>query len=107
MRRRGDNIPNISDYAHWNEDAKLMWYQENRYDMEYADEIIEDDYDRYADYEPEPFSTKFHTEAEARAFAANLRDSVRDRDIYEWKDLWFVDHYEKDAHELVMRAWTN
>lgn len=48
--RRGDNIPPVSDYAHWNEDAQLMWYQENRYDMEHADEIVDDDQDDY-DYE--------------------------------------------------------
>jgi hypothetical protein len=43
--RRGDNIPPVSDYAHWNEDAELVWFMENRYDMEHADEIIEDDDD--------------------------------------------------------------
>jgi len=43
MARRGDNIPPVSDYAHWNEDAQLMHYLENRYDMEHADEYIEDD----------------------------------------------------------------
>ena len=42
-RRRGDNIPPVSDYAHWNEEAEAMWYAENRYDIEHADEIIEDD----------------------------------------------------------------
>jgi hypothetical protein len=51
--RRGDNIPPVSDYAHWNEDAEMMWYQENRYDMEHADEIIEDD--PYEDYDPEMY----------------------------------------------------
>lgn len=45
VRRRGDEIPPVSDYAHWNEDAQLMWYEENKYDMQYADEIIEDDWD--------------------------------------------------------------
>lgn len=44
-RRRGDNIPPVSDYAHWNEEAQSMWYAENRYDMEHADEVIEDDDD--------------------------------------------------------------
>jgi len=43
VRRRGDDIPPVSDYAHWNEDAELMWYQENKYDMEHADEIVEED----------------------------------------------------------------
>lgn len=40
MSNRG--IPPVSDYSHWNEDAELMWYLENRYDMEYG---IEDDFD--------------------------------------------------------------
>lgn len=55
QRRRGDNIPPVSDYAHWNEDAELMWYQENKYDMEHADEIVEEDYDGIEDdlYETE------------------------------------------------------
>ena len=43
-KRRGDDIPPVSAYAHWNEEAESMWYAENRYDMEHADEIIEDDY---------------------------------------------------------------
>ena len=43
VRRRGDDIPPVSDYAHWNEEAESMWFLENRYDMEHADEIIEDD----------------------------------------------------------------
>ena len=42
-RRRGDNIPTVADYAGWNEEAQYMWYAENRYDMEHADEIIEED----------------------------------------------------------------
>jgi hypothetical protein len=45
IARRGDNIPPISDYAHWNEDAKRVWYEENRYDMEHADEPMDDDGD--------------------------------------------------------------
>lgn len=27
------DIPPISDYAHWNEDAERVWYEENKYDM--------------------------------------------------------------------------
>jgi len=42
-RRRGDDIPPVSAYAHYNEEAQAVWYAENRYDMEHADEIIEDD----------------------------------------------------------------
>jgi hypothetical protein len=41
--RRGDNIPPVSDYAHWNEEAEAMWYAENKYDMDHADEIVEVD----------------------------------------------------------------
>lgn len=44
-RRRGDNIPSVSEYSHWNEEAEAIWYLENRYDMEHADEILEDDDD--------------------------------------------------------------
>ena len=40
--RRGDNIPSVSDYAHWNEDAQRVWYEENRHDMEHADEIVDE-----------------------------------------------------------------
>lgn len=43
--RRGDNIPPVSDYAHWNEEAYSMWYNENKYDMEHADEPLDDPYD--------------------------------------------------------------
>jgi hypothetical protein len=42
--RRGDNIPPVSDYAHYNEEAEQVWYAENRYDMEHADEIVEEDW---------------------------------------------------------------
>jgi hypothetical protein len=44
QKLRGDDIPPISDYAHWNEEAERMWYEENRYDMEHWDEPVEDDY---------------------------------------------------------------
>ena len=46
MAKRGDFIPPVSDYAHWNEDAEAMWYLENKYDMMYADEEM-DDYPGY------------------------------------------------------------
>lgn len=51
MTRRGDNIPNVSDYAHWNEEAQSMWYAENRYDMEHADETFEEENDWERDEE--------------------------------------------------------
>lgn len=52
-RYRGDDIPSISDYSHWNEEATSMWYQENRYDMMYAGERMDDDDQDYRDYEDE------------------------------------------------------
>jgi len=39
---RGENIPTVEAYAHWNEDAERVWYEENKYDMQNADEWIED-----------------------------------------------------------------
>lgn len=26
-------IPSVSDYAHWGEDARAVWWEENKYDM--------------------------------------------------------------------------
>jgi hypothetical protein len=49
--RRGDNIPSVSEYSHWNEDAQYMWYSENKYDMEHYDEVIDDDEWRFEDQE--------------------------------------------------------
>jgi len=48
-KRRGDDIPPVSDYSHWNEDAEAVWYLENKYDMEHADEIIDDEEPRFYD----------------------------------------------------------
>lgn len=42
VKRRGDDIPPVSAYAHWGEDAEAVWYLENKYDMEHWDEEIED-----------------------------------------------------------------
>jgi hypothetical protein len=47
VKRRGDDIPPVSDYAHWNEDAKAVWYLENRYDMEHWDEEVDEEDDLY------------------------------------------------------------
>ncbi len=49
--RRGDNIPTIADYAHCNEEAAAMWWAENRYDMEHADEIIDEGFYDEEDYD--------------------------------------------------------
>lgn len=96
VRRRGDNIPTVADYAHWNEDAQRVWYEENRYDMEHADEILEDD-DNVRDYEPDPFEDSFATYEEAKAFW----DALPDTPTYapsEWGGKWYVEHYDKEAH---------
>ena len=42
-RRRGDFIPPVSDYSHWNEDAQRVWYEENKYDMQHWDEPVDED----------------------------------------------------------------
>lgn len=52
-----NGIPSISDYAHWNEDAEYMWYEENKYDMmhpEVFEEYLDDQFyndERYYDEE--------------------------------------------------------
>lgn len=105
---RGNFIPPVSDYAHWNEDAYAMWYEENKYDMARWDEPIDDPYDddiRDRWDGPEPFEDSFDTEEEARAFAGTLRDSAKS--ITSWgppgKVLWYVEHYDTEAHE----RWLN
>jgi len=104
VRRRGDDIPPVSDYAHWNEEAESMWFLENRYDMEHADEIIEDDWYDRIDHEPEPFEDGFPTEAEARAFIAKYKiDQDSDTYLTKWRDEWIVEHYDEKAH----KAWLN
>lgn len=52
MAKRGDNIPPVSDYAHWNEDAQRIWYEENKYDMQHWDEEVDDDPYQDDDYDP-------------------------------------------------------
>jgi len=47
VKRRGDDIPPVSSYAHWNEDAEAVWYLENRYDMEHWDEEVDEEDDLY------------------------------------------------------------
>lgn len=52
----GRGIPSVSDYAHWNEDAHLMWYQENKYDMENGyDGDYDDLYDDYVYHDEEDY----------------------------------------------------
>ena len=89
VRRRGDNIPNIKDYAHWNEDAYYMWYEENKYDMMYADEIIEDDDDYRPDYEQEyKYYKDFDNEKEAREFFETRGEAT----LHNWGTKWVVEY---------------
>lgn len=95
VRRRGDNIPPISDYAHWNEDAYYMWYQENKYDMEHADEIIDDDIDDGPDPEPD-YNEIFNTEEEARAKYEEICKKYADVTLGSYADgkLWYVEAWK-------------
>lgn len=43
-------IPTVADYAHWNEEAEAVWYEENRYDLMYGGEDAYDDDPNY-DYD--------------------------------------------------------
>jgi hypothetical protein len=44
MAKSKQGIPSVADYAHWNEEAEMVWYLENRYDMENpSEEEPEDD----------------------------------------------------------------
>jgi hypothetical protein len=101
--RRGDNIPTVADYAHWNEEAEAMWYAENRYDMEHADEEMDDgsdwDGDSYRD-EPDPFEESFVSETDARAFMEKygLVHDCDGVDLSEWGGKWYVEHYDEKAH---------
>tara|TARA_Y100001951_G_scaffold66906_1_gene53901 strand:+ start:661 stop:819 length:159 start_codon:yes stop_codon:yes gene_type:complete len=52
MTKRKELIPSVSDYAHHNEDAQAIWYEENKYDMLYGDEEVDRDDDNY-DFEDE------------------------------------------------------
>jgi hypothetical protein len=100
VTRRGDNIPPVSAYAHWNEDAERVWYEENRYDMEHADEIVEDDDDRRYD-EPDPFEEAFETYDEAVAWMTkhDMKPNSDGVNLSDWGGKWYVEHYDKEAHE--------
>jgi len=104
--RRGDDIPPVSDYAHWNEDAYAMWYEENKYDMQHADELMDEEFYDREDHEPDedPFSDSFETEEQAREFGASLSDSPKA--IGQWPPgtgLWYVDHFDEEGH----KRWLN
>ena len=104
VTRRGDNIPSVADYAHWNEDAEAMWYAENRYDMEHADEIIEDDFDDrdYDEDERYDLARDFTLRLMAEAFMADMAEaSLRRRPDGRWE----VEYASDDllAERLVRR----
>jgi hypothetical protein len=106
--RRGDNIPSVAEYAHWNEEAEAMWYAENRYDMEHADEEIEDDWDAERDYEePEPdIDASFYTEGEARECYDRLAPTAHSINLthVHWTtpERWEVEGWTKKLYE----SWT-
>lgn len=80
MARRGDNIPPVSAYAHWNEDAERMWYEENKYDMEHWDEPIDDDEEgRGNRYYPEDEDDK-ETDEVASSELADNQDKAAEQD---------------------------
>jgi hypothetical protein len=108
--KRGDNIPSVSDYAHWGEDAYYMWYSENKYDMEHWDEEIEDDWDDREYYEPEPdIAIEFDTEQEAREFFDRPQDwgysvPVHSMTLGHYTNRngqvrWYVEGYTKESGE--------
>lgn len=104
VRRRGDNIPSVADYAHWNEDAQAVWYAENRYDMEHADEIVEDD-DLARWDDPDPFDDKFDTYEEVLEFLDrhHLKDGCDGVNVTDWGGKWYVEHYDEKAHKAYLR----
>jgi|PlaIllAssembly_1097288.scaffolds.fasta_scaffold81269_3 hypothetical protein len=108
--RRGDNIPSVSDYAHWNEEAEAMWYAENRYDMENADEILDDweDNGRYFDPDPD-IDMEFDTEKEAREFFERPQDwgydKVQSLSLHNHGDKWYVDGFTEEYAEKCRKIY--
>lgn len=90
MRLRGDNIPPISDYAHWNEDQYYMWYEENKYDMQHWDEPIEDDYD----YNPSALEMYFEANVDDQVWEFNTEEEARK----------FYDEISINAHSMSLRS---
>ena len=69
---RNIDIPSISDYSHWGEEAAAVWYAENKYDMDHYDDPNYDNDDFYEDYddeededddEPGPFDDELENES--------------------------------------------
>lgn len=98
--RRGDDIPSVSDYAHWNEDAERIWYEENRYDMEHADEIIEEEEDRDWGYEEpeEDIDEEFDTEEEAQYYFDKMKDDAHSLSMGQYGRGWRVSGYSAELY---------
>jgi hypothetical protein len=106
--RRGDNIPTVADYAHYNEEAEAVWYAENRHDMEHADEEMDDgseDRERGDRYDPDPFEESFVSYEDALAFLDqwHLKPDCDGVNLSDWGDKWYVDHYDEKAHKAQLR----
>lgn len=102
--RRGDNIPTVEEYSHWNEDAERVWYEENRYDMEHADEEFDDEVEA-ADYdEPEEdIYEEFDTEEESEYFFEKMREDAHSLSRTQRGDRWIV-----HGHSVEMyNNWKN
>jgi len=100
--RRGDNIPTVAEYAHWNEEAEAVWYAENRYDMEHADEEMDDDSEeRYED----AFEESFVSYEDALAFLDrwHLKPNCDGVNLSDWGDKWYVEHWDEKAHKAQLR----
>jgi hypothetical protein len=105
VAKRGDNIPTVADYAHWNEEAEAMWYAENRYDMEHWDEEMDDDNDR--EWDPDPFEEGFDSYEDALAFMDrwHLKNNCDGASgPSDWGGRWYVEHYSKEAHKALLRS---
>ena len=92
----------MADYAHWNEEAEAVWYAENRYDMEHADEELDDDSEeRYED----PFEESFVSYEDALAFLDrwHLKPNCDGVNLSDWGDKWYVEHWNEKAHKAQLR----
>lgn len=89
IKRRGDDIPPISAYAHWNEDAAYMWWEENKYDMYHSDEIIEDDWDG-PDEGPYGQEKEFLLRSSAEKFMSQHNNA----DLHHYGSKWVVEYWD-------------
>lgn len=69
-------IPPVSDYAHWNEDAERIWYEENRYDMERPEVFDFDPYEDVPYYEEPEYECVFVYERGDRCAYPTQRENM-------------------------------